>query len=197
MRIIEKTFDGSGIKKYWCYISVQIRYILWIIIGSQGCFFENCTVENFKVQPWETKIFWLAKLIKDGLEGGLQIPLGNGTPETPVTDVVTKMFEDTEATSDEKPLQMMRHPRNSVLGASLALEGALPELTKEQINRASPILAQEFDYMRQKTIKECADVAEQKYREYREQNKEDPLSLRIIEGMRASNNIVIAIEKLL
>jgi hypothetical protein len=47
--------------------------------------------------------------------------------------------------NDEAPLTFVQHKRNTVLGASLVLEAILPELTTEQINRASPLLAKEFD----------------------------------------------------
>lgn len=47
-------------------------------------------------------------------------------------------------TDDSAPIFNAKHPRNTVLGASLVLEGLLIDLTKEQINRASTALAKEF-----------------------------------------------------
>ena len=50
--------------------------------------------------------------------------------------------------SDQIPLTFTRHPRNTILGASLILERLLPDLSVEKINELSPLLAEEFEWER-------------------------------------------------
>ena len=50
----------------------------------------------------------------------------------------------TKPTSDDKPLTFKKHPRNTILGASLFLESLFPDLDAKTINRLSPIVAREF-----------------------------------------------------
>lgn len=49
-----------------------------------------------------------------------------------------------EPTDDGMPIKTMRHPRNTVLGASLELERMLPDMPIQEINRVSILLAQAF-----------------------------------------------------
>lgn len=49
-----------------------------------------------------------------------------------------------ELTDDGMVINFIKHPRNSVLGASLFLEGLFPELSKQIINEMAPLAAQEF-----------------------------------------------------
>mgnify|MGYP001565700844 CR=1 FL=1 len=61
---------------------------------------------------------------------------------------------------DSLPLSFQKHPRNTVLGASLQLEALLPYLSKEKINELSPILAREFEDMRRRAKLEAVEDME-------------------------------------
>lgn len=58
--------NGSDwyMKWYW-YLYVQIRYFLWQfrIDQKDEIFMQACTIKNFKVYKWETKIFVVARII--------------------------------------------------------------------------------------------------------------------------------------
>lgn len=58
--IQNKTFDGSGLKKYYWYLYVEVRYWIWKLFGKGEIFMERCTIKNFKFKKWE-RIFWLAR----------------------------------------------------------------------------------------------------------------------------------------
>lgn len=49
-----------------------------------------------------------------------------------------------KTTGDGIALTFQKHPRNSILGASLVLETMFPKLSRKKINELAPYLAQEF-----------------------------------------------------
>jgi len=61
--IKNKTFNGAGLRKYWWYVYVQIRYFIFRMTSTEILFCEGCTFKSFYVNYWETKIFWLAEFI--------------------------------------------------------------------------------------------------------------------------------------
>jgi hypothetical protein len=63
-----------------------------------------------------------------------------------------KSREDTS-----RNLKCKEHPRDTVLGASLLLESWFPNISTEELNRVSPLLAEEF---RRKVDYSCALLAE-------------------------------------
>jgi len=59
-------------------------------------------------------------------------------------------METIKPTNDDKPIQFIKHPRDTFLGASLVLEGLLQilgieSITPEKINEATNYLLREFN----------------------------------------------------
>jgi len=62
-KIENKTIEcGKWYQKYFWYIYIQIRYILWKFTKEKGevIFFENNTVKNLHIKKWEIHVFWFA-----------------------------------------------------------------------------------------------------------------------------------------
>jgi len=69
MKIQNKIMDGRGYRKYFWYIYIEIRHILWTLFKdvTDPIFMENCEVRNFLYFNFEIKLFWLARYIHDSL----------------------------------------------------------------------------------------------------------------------------------
>lgn len=61
--IKNKTINGKGYRKYPMYLYIEIRYILWKLFSRNEYFMESCTIKNFKIRPWEVKVFYVARVI--------------------------------------------------------------------------------------------------------------------------------------